>query len=98
MSHRPRWTGGFGPKDTARISPNDGVSRDPDDPVIPSAPVASAEVMRRPGATRSGFSTRSKRVGPDELNDATVSSPRSAVPFVSSAPMVIAYGELPGDV
>ena len=51
-----------------------------------------------PGAAMSGFTARSKRVGPRELYVATVSSLRLAVPQVLSAPTVIASGEFPGDV
>src|SRR3954447_5854214 len=57
----------------------------------------SSETMRVPGASRSGLTARSYRVGPRELYGATVSSDVSTVPCVSSAPTVIAYGELPGD-
>ena len=60
-------------------------------------PAASSDTIRLPGATRSGFSRWSNRVGPRELYVATVSSDRSTVPCVFSAPTVIAYGELPGD-
>ena len=54
--------------------------------------------MRAPGATTSGLITMSYRVGPRELNGATVSSDRAAVPCVSSAPTVSTDGSLPGDV
>ena len=50
-----------------------------------------------PGAATSGFTARSYAEGPRELNVATVSSDRSTVPHVFSAPTVIAYGEFAGD-
>ena len=62
------------------------------------APSACSETILMPGARRSGFTTRSYIDGPRELDIATVSSDRSTVPHVLSAPTVIAYGELPGDV
>src|SRR3990170_2716423 len=54
--------------------------------------------MRFPGATTSGLIAKSKRVGPRELYGAIASSQRSTVPFVSTAPTVMAAGELPGEV
>ena len=45
----------------------------------------------------SGFARPSNQDGPRELYGATVSSIRVAVPFVSSAPTVMADGALPGD-
>ena len=60
--------------------------------------LASAPTTRTPGATTSGFKIRSNRVGPFELNAASVSSLRCGVCFVSTAPTVNAYGLFPGDV
>ena len=51
-----------------------------------------------PGATRSGFAAPSIAEGPRELNAATASSLRSAVPRVSAAPTVSTQGALPGAV
>src|SRR6266852_314709 len=51
-----------------------------------------------PGATRSGLTRRSYRVGPRELYDVIVSSDRTTVPCVFNAPTVMASGEFPGDV
>src|SRR5262249_5872652 len=59
-------------------------------------PTAAVETSWWPGATRSGFTSPSYHVGPRELYGATMSSPRVAVPRVSSAPTVIADGALPG--
>src|SRR5687768_13046872 len=54
--------------------------------------------MRVPGATTSGLTAMSNRVGPRELYGATTSSDRSRVPLVSTAPTVSAAGEFPGEV
>ena len=54
--------------------------------VEPSTP---AEAMRLPGAAMSGFTSESNCVGPRELQGASVSSPRSAVPFARTAPTVM---------
>src|SRR5579859_708388 len=61
-------------------------------------PGDSREMIRLPGATRSGFTTWSKSVGPLELKLATVSSKRVAVPLVLVAPTVITLGSLPGEL
>src|SRR5260221_12741525 len=51
-----------------------------------------------PGATRSGFESKSMNVGPDELNAAIVSSLRVSVPIVLDAPTVSTQGALAGAV
>ena len=61
-------------------------------------PSASADASRLPGATTSGFSTRSNSVGPREDYFATVSSDRFTVSCMSTAPTVSAAGSLPGEV
>ena len=53
--------------------------------------------MWLPGAATSGLMMRSYFVGPFELYFASVSSDRAAVPCVSIAPTVSAYGLLAGD-
>ena len=60
-------------------------------------PATSAAHTLLPGATRSGFITRSIAVGPLELYVVTTSSYRLAVPLVLSAPTVMTSGRLPGD-
>ena len=54
--------------------------------------------MPCPGATRSGFESKSTKVGPDELKLAIVSSARVSVPLVLEAPTVSTQGALPGAV
>ena len=54
-------------------------------------PAAASDTMREPGATRSGFDSRSTAVGPRELYPATASSSRLVVPHV----VVGADGEHP---
>src|ERR1044072_6913726 len=56
------------------------------------------EIMVGPGATTSGFTYPSYHVGPRELYDGTSSSPCETVPFVSTAPTVLADGALPAEV
>ena len=46
----------------------------------------------------SGFARRSIAVGPRDVNDAIVSSPRSTVPMWLDAPTVSTHGALPGEV
>src|SRR5207237_1434439 len=61
-------------------------------------PTAASEIVPTPGATRSGFESKSMNVGPDELNGAIVSSSRVSVPMVLDAPTVRTHGALAGDV
>ena len=61
-------------------------------------PTSASDSVPTPGATRSGFWTRSIRLGPSELNAATESSRRSAVPLWLAAPTVSTHGAFPGDV
>ncbi len=51
-------------------------------------PGSASDSMPTPGATTSGFCARSIRLGPSELNGATESSRRSAVPLWLEAPTV----------
>ncbi len=57
----------------------------------------AVDVIRRPGATTSGFTNPSNTVGPRELKSATTSSERNAVPLVSTAPTVMTAGSLAGE-
>src|SRR5262245_4531226 len=59
-------------------------------------PASASDSMPTPGATRSGLATKSIADGPRELNPATVSSDRFAVPLWLEAPTVITHGALPG--
>ena len=59
-------------------------------------PRAASDTMFTPGATRSGLASRSKRVGPRELDSETRSSVSVGVPCVSSEPTQIADGALHG--
>src|SRR5215471_14618939 len=59
-------------------------------------PIAASETSPWPGATRSGLGRASYQVGPRELYEGIVSSPRLVVLWVSSAPTVMADGALPG--
>src|SRR5262249_29463603 len=59
-------------------------------------PASASASMPTPGATRSGLATKSIAAGPRELNPATVSSDRSAVPLWLEAPTVMTQGALPG--
>ena len=61
-------------------------------------PGAASETVPVPGATRSGFASKSMKVGPDELKPAIVSSLRVSVPFVLEAPTVSTHGALAGAV
>ena len=61
-------------------------------------PGAASETVPVPGATRSGFESKSMKVGPDELKPAIVSSLRVSVPLVLDAPTVSTHGALAGAV
>ncbi len=54
--------------------------------------------MPTPGATMSGFASKSIADGPRELNDAIMSSARLTVPSWLDAPTVSTQGALPGAV
>ena len=59
-------------------------------------PASASDSIPTPGATRSGLALKSIALGPRELNAATVSSRRSAVPMWLEAPTVSTHGALPG--
>src|SRR5690349_7533059 len=55
-----------------------------------------SDSMSTPGATTSGFAVKSIALGPRELNAATASSARAAVPISLDAPTVSTQGAFPG--
>ena len=65
---------------------------------VEGAAGTASETVPTPGATRSGFASKSTAVGPDELKSAISSSLRVSVPIVLEAPTVSTHGALPGAV